>query len=221
MSWTIFGAGDLVWDIIDAISSNEESLGQIVLNQKSKVDFGYSKPITVKKYLAMPISYEFEKRIFGFVDPNKSKFLGQIGKEPKHFNNLTHARSWVCMNVGVGFGNYFGPHSTVAAKANLGDFNYINRNASIGHHTMLGSYNHVGPGAIICGNCKIGNSNFFGAGCVIKDDITIGNNIIIGANALVTADLSEKGVYIGSPAKRIDSVPTGSVANFLNNCKVV
>lgn len=223
MSWTIFGAGDLVWDIIDAIESSGQRVGNIVLNQKVKViNFSPYKAITLKRYLSPEtVSYEVENRIFGFVDPNKSKFLKQLGKDPKYFDNLVHARAWVSHLVmlnsltGIGFGNYFGPNSTVAPKVNLGNFNYINRNASIGHHTTLGSYNHIGPGAIICGNCKIGNSNFFGAGCVIKDGITIGNNIIVGANALVTSDLGEKGVYIGSPARHIDGVPGGSVGKFL------
>lgn len=214
MKWTIFGAGDLIWDIIDAIESREENyVSFIVLNQTIKDNLDPYEVWSLKRYLKPKIaSYEREHRIFGFIDPNKQKFLKQLGGV--EFSNVIHARSWACNTSGMGYGNFFGANSTLASKTSLGNFNYINRNASIGHHTIIGSYNHVGPGATICGKCNIGNNNFFGAGCVVKDGINFGNNVIVGANALVITDLLEKGVYIGSPAKYIDKVPDGVVGKF-------
>jgi sugar O-acyltransferase (sialic acid O-acetyltransferase NeuD family) len=210
--WTIFGAGDLIWDIIDAIESNGEEIYQIVLNQKVKViNFGRYKMVTIKKYLQNPT---IKKHIFGFIDPNKQPFLDQINKTYEDFDNVIHARAWISNSVNRSLGNYFAANSTIASKVIMESFNYINRNASIGHHTIIGSYNHVGPGAIICGKCNIGSSNFFGAGSVIKDGITIKDNIIVGANALVTKDLTEKGTYIGSPARKIDTIPGGLTAKF-------
>lgn len=155
-----------------------------------------------------------EYRIFGFIDPNKQPFLEKINKTYKDFRNIQHVRSWIAQSANVGTGNYFAPNSTIASKVLMESFNYINRNASVGHHTIIGSYNHIGPGAIVCGKCNIGNANFIGAGAVIKDGITIKDNIIVGANALVTSDLTEKGVYIGSPARHIDSIPGGIAAKF-------
>lgn len=211
--WTIFGAGDLVWDIIDAIIAREENVGQIVLNQKVNViNFPYES-MSLKKYLKTTY-WETEHRIFGFIDPNKSKLLTQLNQPINKFSNLIHPRAWVCNTAQFGHGNFFSANSTLASKTFLGDFNYINRNASIGHHTTMGSYNHIGPGATVCGKCTMGNSNFLGAGCVIKDGVKIGNNVIVGANSLVINDLLEKGVYIGSPVKLLNSVPLGIAAKF-------
>jgi sugar O-acyltransferase (sialic acid O-acetyltransferase NeuD family) len=215
--WTIFGAGELVWDIIDAIESIDGSVEQIVLNKKvSVINFEHYKVITLKKYLeeSKKPRWTCQYRIFGFIDPNKQPFLEQINQGSKDFHNVQHARAWVCRTVDPGTGNYFAANSTIASKVVMESFNYINRNASVGHHTIIGSYNHIGPGAIVCGKCKIGNANFIGAGAVIKDGITIKDNIIVGANALVTRDLTEKGVYIGSPARHIDSIPGGIAAKF-------
>jgi acetyltransferase-like isoleucine patch superfamily enzyme len=55
----------------------------------------------------------------------------------------------------------------------------------------------------IAGFCKIGNQNFIGINATLKDDILVKNNIVIGAGALVLKDLTEEGVYVGSPASKM------------------
>jgi len=62
---------------------------------------------------------------------------------------------------------------------------------------------HISVGAIICGRVIIGDECFIGAGSVVKDNVKICNNVTVGANSLVIKDITQPGVYIGNPVKRL------------------
>lgn len=207
--WTIFGAGNLIFDICNAIESMEDEVEHIVLNQKVKmINPDPYKVITFKKFLTLENKDYYSSRcsIFGFVDPNKEKFIGKIPENKKKFFNVVHARAYIAAHPIIcptGVGNYFGPNVTIAPKVNIGSFNYFNRNCSIGHHTKIDAFNHFGPGSTICGRCEFGQKNSIGAGATIIDGIKIADNIIVGAGAVVTKDLLEPGTYVGVPARKL------------------
>lgn len=200
--WTIFGAGNFLADIIDAIEANGDSVAYIVLNQEVSVDVSSDIQIlSLKKWKAHPASRETDCYIFGFIDPNKEKFLRTLEVYNIVYTNIIHPRAYISNGAKLGHGNYIGPGSVVGPKVVMGNYNYLNRNSSIGHHTTIGDFNHVGPGATICGRCEIGSRNYFGAGSNVRDGIKIPHNVKIGVGAAVVKDTGSGGVYIGVPAK--------------------
>ena len=68
----------------------------------------------------------------------------------------------------------------------------------------IGEFSHISVNATVCGRCTIGNNVFLGAGAVVKDKIAICDDVVIGANALVIKDITASGVYVGSPARKIN-----------------
>lgn len=201
-NWVIFGAGNFIFDIIDAIEANNQSVDSIVLNS----------PIhsTLKKKITIPtISIEkFKPKsnthyIFGFLDPCKIPLINYLKSYNLEFANLIHPRAYISKNVSIGMGNYFGPGVIVGPNSKIGSFNYFNRGSLIGHDVVIGSYNHFGPGSIVCGRCKIIDSCNLGAGSVINDGLNICSNCIIGSLAGVTKNITKSGTYVGLPAKRI------------------
>lgn len=56
---------------------------------------------------------------------------------------------------------------------------------------------------MINGDCKIGCQCFIGSGSIIAHGVTICNNTIIGCGTVVIHDITEPGLYVGSPARRI------------------
>jgi len=198
--WVIFGAGNFLADIIDAIESNGDSVSELVLN--------YDIDHIIKNYDGKTTfidSYkpdDTKRHIFGFVNPNKDLFLEQLKKHEIKFHNLIHKNAYIAKSAELGVGNYIGAGCVIGPGVKLGTFNYLNRCSSIGHHTTIDSFNHVGPGATICGRCNIGSSNYIGAASCVRDGITIEKDIILGMGAGAVCDLKNPGIYIGIPAKR-------------------
>ena len=100
-------------------------------------------------------------------------------------------------NVFVGHRAHIGPRTTI------GDNTIINTHCIIEHDCQIGKHAHISVNAVIAGSCQIGDYVMVGAGATVIDGIKIASNITVGAGAVVVSDLTEPGVYVGVPAKKI------------------
>ena len=87
--------------------------------------------------------------------------------------------------------------------ATLGRGAIVNTNSTIEHDVELADWVHVAPGAIVSGGVTVGQFSMIGAGATVIEGINISARCMVGAGASVVNDLTEPGVYVGSPARRI------------------
>lgn len=200
-NWTLFGAGNFIFDIIDAIQANGEKVACLVLNQKLEANVAKLLPEEIEILSLNKFQPKTTNYFIAFIDPNKERLLGELSKFNIKFANIIHPSAYVAQTVILGQGNFFGAGSVVGPEVRIGKFNIINRVASIGHNVEVGDFNHFGPASTICGRCLIGNRNFFGASSTLIDGLKVRNQILLGAGALATTDLIKSGTYIGAPAK--------------------
>lgn len=74
---------------------------------------------------------------------------------------------------------------------------------NIGHNCDIGESTIVCPGSLLAGGTKVGKDCYIWQGVITVGHVSICNNVIIGAGSLVTKDITEPGVYFGTPAKYI------------------
>lgn len=91
----------------------------------------------------------------------------------------------------------------VNCGATIGRGAILNTNSTIEHDVVIADWVHVAPGATISGGSKIGRFSMIGAGATVIEGIRIAECCVVGAGSTVVADLTEPGVYVGSPARRI------------------
>jgi sugar O-acyltransferase (sialic acid O-acetyltransferase NeuD family) len=210
-TWTIFGAGNLTGDLIDAVESLGDTVKYVVLNMKVQDGALTNIDSSIAIVKLEDFTPQTNHYIFGFVNPNKGYFLASLKKYNLLFSNLIHSRAYVPRNVTQGQGNYVGAGAVLATRVSLGDFNYINRLASIGHNTRLESFNELGPGCTVAGNCHIGSRNHLYSGCVIINALQIGDGITIGAGGVVVKNILDAGNYVGVPVKKLDHPENGAL----------
>ena len=87
--------------------------------------------------------------------------------------------------------------------ATIGCGAIVNTNSTIEHDVVLEDWVHVAPGATISGGVTVGRFSMIGAGATVIEGIKIASGCMVGAGATVVNDLTELGVYVGSPARRI------------------
>ncbi|MFC1870790.1 hypothetical protein ACFLYF_00065 [Chloroflexota bacterium] len=202
-TWTIFGAGDFINDIIDAIESRGEQAEFIVLNKPLEINVIEKIPSSIKILKLEEFMPSTDYYILGFVAPNKKPLLDNLERFKLHYSNLIHKFSYVSGTTRMGQGNFIGAGVVLAPYTHLGNYNYVNRSVSIGHDTEILNFNHFGPGCTVAGNCKIGNGNFLGSGSVLINNIEIGDEIIVGAGGVVVKGILVSGTYTGVPAKYV------------------
>lgn len=142
--------------------------------------------------------------------------VGQVG-----LGTLRH-ELWARMqSIGLTFPQIVSPHAIVNEEvvvgegvvvmdgavinpgSKIGRGGIVNTNSTIEHDVMLDEWVHVAPGATISGGVRVGRSSMIGVGATVIEGVRIPANSVVGAGATVVHDLSEPGVYIGCPARRI------------------
>ena len=118
--------------------------------------------------------------------------------------NAIHPAATIAGNVSFGIGVMVAAGCLINPFASIGNGVICNTGSIIEHECKIGAFAHIAPGAVLAGNVSVGERTFIGANSVIRQGVTIGKDIIIGAGAVVTKDLTESGVYVGSPAKKFE-----------------
>ncbi len=144
------------------------------------------------------------------------KFITAIG------NNLTRARLSVLFDgkadwytaihpsavisryARVGEGSVVLANAVVNASARVGAHCIINTSAVVEHDNFIDDFVHISPLASLGGTVKIGKLTHVGIGAVIKNNIEICSDCIIGAGAVVVKNITEKGTYVGVPARSLE-----------------
>ena len=122
------------------------------------------------------------------------------------FSTIISPHAYVSPHATLGEGSIIMHQALVNAGTSVGVNAIINTQALIEHGTRIGNHCHIATGAIINGNCQIGNHVFVGSRATVLQGVTIGEHIIVGAGAVVTQSLTEPGVYVGIPARKVRSI---------------
>ncbi|WP_232338748.1 acyltransferase [Gallaecimonas pentaromativorans] len=96
----------------------------------------------------------------------------------------------------------------------INEFVYINATGGVvfGNNVILSSGVKILSTGLVYGEppykyassrILIGDNVQIGAAAIVLPGVSIVDNVIVGAGSIVTKDLTEPGVYIGSPAKII------------------
>jgi sugar O-acyltransferase (sialic acid O-acetyltransferase NeuD family) len=111
--------------------------------------------------------------------------------------------AYVSKSAQIGNSTYIGKSVSINAQSEIGRGVIINTQAIIEHECVVGDYAHIAPNAVLCGNVSIGKKSFAGANSVIVQNSVISSDVIIGAGGVAIKSIQEKGVYVGSPVRKL------------------
>lgn len=95
------------------------------------------------------------------------------------------------------------PNAVVNNSAVVGKGVIINTCASVDHDDVIGDFVHIACGVHLAGTVTIGEGCWLGIGAIVSNNISVCDKVMIGAGAVVVKDITEKGTYVGTPAKKI------------------
>jgi len=149
------------------------------------------------------------------LNPNKHEVMVAISNSKDRFDivqrlpkgirffTFIHPTVLIMDDVEIGEGSFIGAYSILTTNIKIGEHSILNRTNHIGHDCKIGHFVSAMPGAIVSGNVTIGDLVYFGTNSSVKEKIKICNNVIIGLNGGVVKDITEPGVYGGTPIKKI------------------
>lgn len=116
---------------------------------------------------------------------------------------LIHPTAVIGREVELKAGTVVMANAVINPSARIGMHCIINTGAVIEHDNFLDDYVHVSPNAALAGTVHAGKRVHVGVGACVKNNVTITDDVTIGAGAAVVKDITEAGVYVGVPARRI------------------
>ena len=94
-------------------------------------------------------------------------------------------------------GAVINPRSTIGANV------IINTGCTVDHHNRIESHAHIAPGAHLGGDVSIGEGTLVGIGATVMPQRQVGQWSVVSAGALVHADVGDRVVAAGVPARAI------------------
>ena len=133
----------------------------------------------------------------------RSKIADNLPKNTSFFTFIDKSAQLISKNINIGEGAIICQNVILTTNIIIGKHCHLNLASTIGHDCIIGNYFTTAPGAKISGNVKIGNAVYLGTNSSVKEKITICNNVIVGLNSGVVKNITESGVYGGTPVKKI------------------
>ena len=117
------------------------------------------------------------------------------------FARAIHPAAVLARDVSVAEGCMVMAGAVINPGAHVGAHSIVNTAASVDHDCRIGEAVHLAPGARLCGAVEVGAGAFVGAGAVIVPGRRIGEGAVVAAGAVVLADVPERAVVAGNPAR--------------------
>ena len=103
----------------------------------------------------------------------------------------------------IGEGTIIMHQCMINADVEIGKNNIINTKALIEHDSKIGDHCHISTNTIINGTVQIGDENFIASNTSFVNNLITTNNVFVGISSTVTKNLTEPGIYVGNPARKI------------------
>lgn len=127
----------------------------------------------------------------------------KLPKSTKFFTHIHPSAIILDPDVIIGEGSVICANVVITTNVKIGKHCHLNLSCTIGHDTIIGDFTTISPSANVSGNCSIGSKVFLGTNCSLREKIIISDNVKIGLNAGVIKNISEPGIYVGTPCKKI------------------
>jgi len=134
---------------------------------------------------------------------DRFNIVQKLPKETKYFTWVHPTALIMDKNIEIGEGSFIGAYSILTTNIKLGKHALLNRGNHVGHDCKIEDYFSAMPQAVVGGNVTIGDIVYMGSCSNIREKITICDNVTIGMNAGVVKNITESGIYVGTPAKKL------------------
>lgn len=120
--------------------------------------------------------------------------------------NIIHSSAVISPYASIGAGNVIFANAVINPAVAIANSCIINTAATIDHDCQLANAVHISPGVHLAGNVNVKECSWFGIGSCSVQNITIEQNCQIGAGATVVKSTKANGLYLGTPAKRVQEL---------------
>ncbi|PYG87163.1 sugar O-acyltransferase (sialic acid O-acetyltransferase NeuD family) [Ruminiclostridium sufflavum DSM 19573] len=151
------------------------------------------------------MKYKDESEFFIAIGNNttREKIQEKFINEGLSMVSLIHPSAVIGFAVEIGIGTAVMAGVVINSLTKIGKGCVINTSCSIDHDNVIEDYVHISPGAKLAGTVGIGKGSWIGIGSIVSNNLNVCSDCKIGAGAVVVKNITEPGVYVGVPARKM------------------
>ncbi|WP_017380770.1 acetyltransferase [Paenisporosarcina sp. TG-14] len=134
----------------------------------------------------------------------REKIQDKLETEGASIPILIHPNAVIGKHVEIAGGTVVMAGVVINCCTEIGKGCIINTGASLDHDNLIGNYVHVSPGTHLAGTVTVGQGSWLGIGSIVSNNVKIASGCKVGAGAVVIKDISEIGIYVGIPARKLE-----------------
>ncbi len=119
------------------------------------------------------------------------------------FGKILHSSSYVDASDQIGAGCFILPGCTLDKHVVLKENVLLNTGCVISHDSVIGANSFLSPAVSIAGFVSIGENCVIGINSIVIDNISICEETQTGGGTVVIKNITQKGLYVGNPARFI------------------
>ncbi|HEU5099339.1 MAG TPA: acetyltransferase [Roseiflexaceae bacterium] len=119
----------------------------------------------------------------------------------ERFAVARHPAAIIAPDVPIGRGATICAGAVINPGGVIGANTILNTGCTVDHHTRVDDHAHVAPGAHLGGDTSIGEGALIGIGATVMPQRHVGGWSVVGAGALVHANVPDRVVVVGVPAR--------------------
>jgi len=132
------------------------------------------------------------------------KLYNKIKEAGGKLATVVASTAYVSKYAEIGEGTVVLHQAFVNAGAKVGKNVILNTATNIEHDAVIGDHCHISTGTMVNGDVQIADEVFVGSQSVINQGVKIKvGGAIFASGSVIIKDITEKGVYVGSPVKLI------------------
>lgn len=117
---------------------------------------------------------------------------------------LVHPEAVIAKDVSIGNGTVVMAGAVINSSTTIGKGCIVNTGSTIDHDNEIEDFVHISPGAHLAGSVKVGKRSWLGIGSIVSNNVSIKSECQVGAGGVVVKDLTESGIYVGVPVRRLE-----------------
>jgi UDP-N-acetylbacillosamine N-acetyltransferase len=192
-SLVLLGCGGHARSVADVALFNDPDLTLLFVDNNAKDDENIWGFPVVKN---LPRSY---KAVHFAIGSNQARSSLAETLTPE---SIISKKAHLGKNVVLGAGCFVAHQAYIGPDIRVGISTILNTACVVEHEVTIGNFCHIAPNSTICGRVTIGDNVWVGVGAIVKEGIRICANVTLGAGAVVVQNITEKGTYVGVPAKK-------------------
>jgi sugar O-acyltransferase (sialic acid O-acetyltransferase NeuD family) len=204
----ILGAGgfgrEVLCCLIDSIAMTNLKIEDIACFMVNDDNFTENKIMGIEVIPQSKFDPELYNVVVAIGDPTTRKRVVESLPNDTKYTTIIHPSAIISEFVKIGEGSIITAGTIITCNIKIGKHAHLNLQTTIGHDCVIGDFFTTAPATNVSGNCHFGECVYFGTNSSVKQGITICDNVTIGMGGVVVKNITEEGVYIGNPLKKLD-----------------